>query len=448
MALPPGPKSPRQLQSLEWLLRPIQFLDRNHRRYGDFFTIRIANFNAVLVSEPAIIREVFTGDPDVLHAGKANAAPLEPILGRHSVLLLDGPEHMRQRKLMLPSFQGERMRRYHDLIVEITRDEIARLPTGRPFALRGHTQAMTLEVIMRAVFGITDTDRLDSLRTGLRRLLSFGASQLALAAVAFPRIRQTVGRKLWNQFLATRRRVDEILWAEIRERRNNPETAKRDDVLSILLGARDEQGRAMSDEELRDELMTLLVAGHETTATALAWAFDLLLHNPNKLARLRSSLQESPDGGDYLDAAIKETLRLRPVVPAVARELQEPLELNGYALPTGTRVAPNIYLTHMRPELYPSPTRFEPERFLDGDTDTYSWIPFGGGIRRCLGAAFALYEMKVAIPVMLESLELRAAAARPERIRRRVITFAPEHDTMVVAEPKAPEPLGERQLAA
>lgn len=435
MSLPPGPKTPAAIQMLEWTLRPIEFLERNHRRYGDFFRMRLAGLDAVVISDPVIIKEVFTGDPDVLHAGESNAAPLEPIVGPNSVLLLDGPEHMRQRKLMLPSFQGQRMLSYGAIIAGATEREIERFPLGQPFPLRRHTQAITLEVIMRAVFGIEDARRLDALRGRLTALLSFGQSPLRFVALAIPGLRETVGRRVWARFAAAREQVDEILYDEIRTRRDDPSISEREDVLSILLQARDDEGKPMTDGELRDELMTLLVAGHETTATALAWAFDLLLHNPDKLERLKEELVEQPEGGEYLDAVIKETMRLRPVLPAVARKLTEPLELNGYMLPAGCRVAPNIYLTHRRADVYPDPEAFKPERFIEQPAETYSWIPFGGGIRRCLGASFALYEMKVAIPSILRRVELRPAGDRPERIRRRAITFAPEHDTMVVARP-------------
>lgn len=433
---------------IEWLVRPIQFLERNARRYGTTFTMSLAGIDAVVISDPAVIKKVFTGDPDVLHAGESNAAPLEPIVGSNSVLLLDGPEHMRQRKLMLPSFQGERMRSYGDLIAEITEAEVTRFPVGRPFGLRDHTAAITLEVIMRAVFGVEDAQRLDALRERLSHLLSFGMNRHALAALAIPAVRQTVGRRVWSNFVEARELVDEILYQEISERRADSAIGEREDVMSILLQARDDDGKPLTDEELRDELMTLLVAGHETTATALAWGFDLLLHNPDTLDRLKAELDEQPEGGDYLDAVIKETLRLRPVLPAVARKLTEPIELDGYVLPAGARVAPNIYLTHRRPDIYSDPGVFKPERFLEAPPDTYSWIPFGGGIRRCLGASFALYEMKVAIPIILARVQLRTASPRPERVARRAITFAPEHDTRVVVERLAPRSSEATSIAA
>ena len=415
----------------EWVLRPIPFLERCRRRYGDFFTVRFVIGSIVWIADPHVIKQVFTGSPDTLHAGEANAPPLEPIMGKHSVLLLDGAEHMRQRKLMLPSFHGERMQSYGELIADVTERDIDRWPVGRPFKLRERTQEITLEIIMRAVFGIRDSERLALFHERLGNMLDIGTDRLAMAGIAFPALRRTIGKGKWDRFMRRRAEADELIYDEISHRRDDPATADRDDVLSILLQARDEEGHAMTDVELRDELMTLLVAGHETTATSLAWAFDLLLHNPDKLARLRAEVENGGDG-EYLDAVIKETLRIRPVVPGVVRKVKEPFELRGYEIPVGTRVAPNIYLTHRNPAVFPEPDHFLPERFLGEPPDTYSWIPFGGGIRRCLGASFALFEMKVVIPTILRRVELETAAPAPERIRRRAITFAPENDALVI----------------
>jgi cytochrome P450 family 135 len=437
MSLPPGPRTPAAVQMAEWVLRPIPFIERCRDRYGDFFTVQFVIGPVVWISDPSVIKSVFTGDSDVLRAGEANAAPLEPIMGRNSVLLLDEPEHMRQRKLMLPSFHGERIQRYGELIADITNRDIDEWPVGEPFPLRLRTQAITLEIIMRAVFGINEAERLAQLRDRLSPMLDMGTNQLAMVGIAFPLMRRTVGKRVWERFMRLRGEADELIYDEIRRRRDDAATPERDDVLSILLQARDEDGRPMTDEELRDELMTLLVAGHETTATSIAWAFDLLLHDPEKLARLKDDL--AAGGTDYLDAVIKETLRIRPVVPGVVRKLTRPFELRGYELPVGTRVAPNIYLTHRNPAVFPEPERFLPERFLDGGADTYSWIPFGGGTRRCLGASFAMYEMKVVIPEILRRVEIEAAGPA-EHIRRRAITFAPHADARVLVKERRPAP--------
>jgi cytochrome P450 len=423
----------------QWLVRPIPFLERNGRKYGNAFTVRFPVAKIVFVSDPGLIKQIFTGDPDVLHAGEANATPLEPIMGRNSVLLLDGPEHLRQRKLMLPSFHGERMQRYGDLMREIAEAEIATWPVGQPFGLRPRTQAITLEIIMRAVFGIEDAERVAHLRDRLGRMLDIGMHQTALAGIAIPALRRTVARRIWNRFQRLRAEADAAIYDEIGRRRAAPDTAERNDVLSILLQARDEQGRPLTDAELRDELMTLLVAGHETTATTLAWAFEMLLRNPAALERLQAEVDAGEDG-EYLDAVIKETLRIRPVVPGVVRKLTQPYELDGHVIPAGVRVAPNIYLTHHRADVYPEPERFRPERFIDQPADTYSWIPFGGGIRRCLGASFALYELKVVIPAILRHVRLRAVGQEHEPIRRRAITFVPARDAMVVVEERRSRP--------
>jgi cytochrome P450 len=417
----------------EWILRPIPFLEGCRRKYGDFFTVRFVFGTVVFVANPEIIKAVFKGDPDTFHAGEGNATPLEPVVGQHSVLLLDGPEHMRQRKLMLPSFHGERMQRYGSLMAEITEREVERWPVGQPFGLRPRTQAITLEIIMRTVFGIQEAERLDHLRDRLGALLDIGMHRTALAGIALPALRKTIGRRVWSRFERLRAEVDAVLFDEIARRRAAPDAADRDDVMSILLLARDEDGNPMTDKEVRDELMTLLVAGHETTATTLAWAFYLLLRHPKEMARLEAEI-EKDESDEYLDAVIKETLRVRPVVPGVIRKLTRPVELNGYELPAGTRVAPNIYLTHRRPDIYPEPERFRPERFLERQADTYSWIPFGGGIRRCLGASFATYELKTVIPTILRLVRMRAADEAPEQIRRRAITFVPERDSRVVVE--------------
>ncbi len=447
MSLPPGPREPAAVQMWEWIARPIPFLERCSRRYGDLFTVRFPIGTVAFMADPALIKQVFTGDPDTFHAGEANATPLEPLMGRNSVLLLDGREHMRQRKLMLPSFHGERMQRYGDVMRDVTEQEIATWPVGEPFGLRPRTQAITLQIIMRTVFGIDDAERLARLGERLGAMLDIGMQSRALAVIALPRLRRTVGRRIWKRFLRLRAAADAEIYDEIARRRQAADVADRDDVLSILLQARDEDGRALTDEELRDELMTLLVAGHETTATSLAWAFEQLLRHRPELARLQAEV-ESANGDEYLDAVIKETLRLRPVVPGVIRKLTAPIELAGHEIPAGMRVAPNIYLTHRRPDVFPEPERFRPERFIERPAETYSWIPFGGGVRRCLGAAFATYEMKVVIPAILQAVRMEPVGG-PERIRRRAITFVPERNgTVTVAERRARRPAHVRPEAA
>jgi cytochrome P450 family 135 len=424
------------VQVARWVLRPTEFMESCFRRYGDIVTLRFPDVDAVAISDPEAVKQVFTGDPDVLRAGEGNAF-LEPVVGARSVLLLDGPRHIRERRLLLPPFHGERMQRYGELIAEIAERDIDGWPIDRPFAIRPRTQAITLEVIMRAVFGIEDVERLSELRAKLAELTDLSGSRVRWVGLLLPALQRSFGtsRSPWSQFVAAREEVDTLLYDEIARRRTDPRLAEREDILSLLLQARDEEGEPMSDAELRDELMTLLVAGHETTATALAWAFELLLRNPSTLAQLESELAEG--GEAYLDAVIKETLRLRPVLPIVGRLLKEPFELRGYELPAGAMVAPCIYLTHRNPLIYPEPERFMPERFLDTQPDTYAWLPFGGGIRRCIGASFALFEMKVVIPAVLRRLRLHPVGERPEPMRRRAITFVPARDALVVAHRRA-----------
>jgi cytochrome P450 len=417
----------------------MELMESAFRRYGDVFTLRFPDIDAVVLSDPETIKQVFTGDPEVFRAGESNAF-LEPIVGDRSVLLLDGPRHIRERRLLLPPFHGERMQRYGELITEIAERDVDGWPLGRPFAIRPRTQAITLEVIMRAVFGIEDAGRLSELRGKLTTLSDIGGSRLRWVGLLFPALQRSFGtsRSPWSRFVAARAEVDALLYDEIERRRTDQGLAGREDILSLLLQARDEDGEPMSDKELRDELMTLLVAGHETTATALAWAFELLLRNPQALARLEADL--AAGGDEYLDAVIKETLRLRPVLPVVGRLLKAPFALRGYELPAGTMVAPCIYLTHRNPLVYPEPERFLPERFLGTPPDTYAWLPFGGGIRRCIGASFAIFEMNVVIPAVLWRVRLRPVGSRPEPMRRRAITFVPARDALVVAERRGRQP--------
>jgi cytochrome P450 len=429
-SLPPGPRLPRPLQTLGWVTRPGPFMKRCRERYGDAFTLRIAQEDSwVLLSHPDAVRQVFTGDPRLLHAGEANVVLL-PLVGRHSVLLLDDEPHMTQRKLMLPAFHGERMTRYGELIAKVTERELERWPVREPLELWPRMQAVTLEVIIRAVFGVRDGERLELMRERLREVLDLTTDWRSYLALA------TIGPERMYRMRYFQRELDpvnDLLLDEIRRRRDAADLADRDDVLSLLLQARHEDGRPMSDAELRDELMTLLAAGHETTATALAWAVERLVRHPDKLARLAE--EAAAGGDDYADAVAKETLRLRPVIPIVVRRLQEPMEIGGHLLPAGAAAAPCIYLMHRRPDVYPEPERFRPERFLERPAGTYTWIPFGGGVRRCLGASFALFEMKTVLATLVTRLRLRPAQPSSERLSRRAITLTPARGAEVLVEP-------------
>ncbi len=429
--MPPGTRLPALAQAALYARDPLGFLIRFQRRYGDIFTVSFPFFQRlVYVADPALVKQLFTGSPRQLHAGEANATVLEPALGPNSVLTLDEAPHMRQRKLLLPPFHGERIQRYGELIREATLGEMESWPVGEPFALRPHTQWITLAVIMRAVFGVDDEQRL----IRFERLIEDFSARVSLVT-AFPPLRRSLGRwSPWARFLRAREALDRFVYEEIALHRAAIATAEgeRDDVLSLLMGARDEDGEPMSDQELRDELVTILAAGHETTATGLAWALERLVRNPEVLARLRESIAAGED--DYLDATIKETLRTRPVIVDVARKLTEPMTIGGYELPAGTFVMAAIAALHYRQDLFPEPERFRPERFLEGKADTYAWIPFGGGVRRCIGASFAEYEMRIILRAILERAQLRAPDPKPEKVAVRNITLAPGRGTRVVLE--------------
>ena len=383
----------------------------------------------VMLCHPDAVKQVFTGDPRLLHAGEGNVI-LEPMLGSNSVLLLDEDAHMRQRKLMLPPFHGERMKAYADTMREVAERELATWPRGEPFSLWPHMQAITLEVIVRTVFGVERAGDTERLRGVLEEAIDFGTDPLTALGLFFLGPEHAITRTVARRRL---RAVDEMVFSEIRRRRGEEDLEQRQDVLSLLLQARHEDGSPMTDEELRDELMTLLVAGHETTATALAWTLERLVRHPHVLSRLA----DDPDDEDYLDAVVKESLRLRPIIPIVARRLQEPMEIGGHLLPAGATAAPCIWLMHRRPDVYPEPERFRPERFLEQPAGTYTWIPFGGGVRRCLGASFALFEMKQVLGAITRAVRLVPAEAAAEKIRRRAITFAPAEGARVIAEVSA-----------
>ena len=424
--LPPGSRAPALAQAARYARDPLGFLAGQQRRYGDIFSVRFPFFGRIVyVARPDLVKAVFTGAPSDFHAGEANATVLEPALGPNSVLTLDDEPHMRQRKLLLPPFHGERVQRYGELIVEMTRREMESWPVGEPFAMRPHTQRITLAVIMRAVFGVHDEERL----ARFERLIDDFAKRVGVIT-SFPMLRRNLGPgSPWPRFVRSREGLDEFIYEEIRLRRAEPGHEERDDVLSLLLGARDEDGAGMSDQELRDELVTVLGAGHETTATGLAWAVELLVRNPAVLAKLRDSLAAGEE--DYLGATVKETLRARPVIVDVARKLKAPATIGDYELEAGPFVLPAIAALHYRADLFPEPDEFRPERFLDGKADNYAWIPFGGGVRRCIGAAFAEYEMRTILREFVERAELRPVGAKPERVKVRNITLAPAHGTKV-----------------
>ncbi len=457
--LPRGPRLSPLALTLVWSFAPTWVMDQCARRLGDTFTITFwpSGRKLVLLSDPAAVKTVFTAPPE-LAPSAAGSSPIASIMGPSSVITLTGREHMRQRKLLLPPFHGERMREYADVIVQATRRSMADWPLGEPMKLSERTRAITLEVILRAVFGI-EAERMGALREAIGGLL--GPSQtIALVLYALRRPSSEppsgrIGRALEH--------LDAVIYEEIARRRSQSDLGERNDILSLLLLARDEDGEAMTDQELRDELVTLLLAGHETTATSVAWAIERLVRHPDKLARLVAEI-DAESGGEqtpggrapedtssstsaggqaaqsdaYMQAVISETLRVRPVVPLVVRMLRQPLRVGAHELPAGTRVVPSIYLTNRNPRIYEAPEEFRPERFLENPPETFSWIPFGGGIRRCIGASFATLEMKLILATVLgelaPSLSARDArwVRRGEWSRRRAITLVPSRGTRVV----------------
>jgi cytochrome P450 family 135 len=440
--LPPEPNSSPLVQTLRWSFRPLPFMQECREKFGDSFSVKFAGFERpmVMISDPAAIKALYTEREHGLPPGRELV--LTPIVGARSVLVIEGADHLAHRKVMLPAFHGERMRSYEPIVSEIVDAEIDSWPLGEKFAIHPRMQSITLEVILRVVFGVAEGARLERLRVLLTKVLEETASP-------FTQLIGLVGRRFggrgpWAKFEGQLKAVDELLYAEIAERRATGGFEERDDILSVLMQARFEDGGEMSDTDLRDQLMTLLLAGHETTATALAWTFDLLLRHPRELGRLRDSLEAGED--EYMRATISESLRLRPVVPLAGRRLAKDLEADGLTLPAGTDVTPAIWLAHTRADAYPEPFAFRPERFLEDGPETYAWVPFGGGVRRCLGAAFAEFEMRIVLREVLTRCELRKASPKPEKIGRRNITLSPKDGTPVVL--TACHPARERDLVA
>lgn len=418
------------MQTLRWLLRPISFLESCRRRFGDTFSVRFLGFRTpmVMLSDPEAIRALYGNSEHGLPPGRTLA--LLPIVGSRSLLLLEGRDHLARRRLMLSPFHGERMRAYEATVRDVVARDVEAWPEGQPFAIHPRMQGVTLEVILRAVFGVTDPERRTRLADRLGHLLAETASAGLQFAVLLSR--RFGAPDPLARLQALRHEIDAMLDLEIAERRADP----REDILSMLVAARVEGGEAMEDAEIRDQLMTLLLAGHETTATGLAWTFDLLVRHPTVLERLVAEVDAG--GHAYVRAVVTESLRLRPVVPLAGRRLVAPLRVDGHVLPAGTDVTPAIWLTHTRADRYPDPFAFRPERFLGGAPATSAWLPFGGGVRRCIGAVFAEMEMRVALAEILRHRTLRAESGNAERVARRNVTFSPAGGTRVIAVARVP----------
>lgn len=424
--LPPGPRWPVLLQTAA-LLRFRHWLHPYLRRkYGDVFTLRLAPGGRPLVfaTRPEHAKEIFAGDPEVFHAGKGNAI-LGPIMGEHSLLLQDSTEHKRARKLLMPAFNGHALRTYQDLVTEVARSEVGHWHSGQEFRSLDRMNALTLEVILRVVFGVSDEARLAALRPRVNKTVDI--SPVVLLGWGYPRL-QRFGP--WKATIDNQRELDELMYAEIRERRGAPDLAERTDVLSRLIregSDSEDPADRLSDAELRDQLVTLLLAGHETTATALAWALYEVGRDPALAARCRRAVDEGDD--DYLEAVLKESMRLHPVIPMVVRTLMQPATIAGYDLPKGTTVGPSIIIAHQREDNHLDPWAFRPERFLDGNPPTNTWIPFGGGVRRCIGAGFAQMEGAVVLREVFRAYDVRAVGDDVPKVRN--ITSVPRRGARI-----------------
>ena len=442
MAMPPGPTFiPPMVAALPWLYRPHQMLELYARHYPDAFTYRLPRLgHGAVFFHPDAVKEIFSLGPDEAHAGKINSI-LGPLLGHYSLIVLDGAEHLRQRKLLLPPLHGERMASYGERMVRVTEDAIRSWPDAGKFPVHPRLQQIALEIILRVIFGVEDGENMALMHARVAAILDIGANPLLL----FEGLQKDLGPfSPWGKFKRLVAEFDAMIYDLMRRRRESKD--KKDDILSLLLEARDENGHPMRDLELRDELVTLLVAGHETTATALAWALRWLLDSPSLVSRLQADLENEgaltnlePDRiarAPLLDAVVRETLRLQPVVPMVGRELQKPARIGGFDLDAGTPVIASIYLVQRRPDLYPDPSRFDPDRFLRRKFGPNEWLPFGGGIRRCIGMAFALYEMKMVLATILARTVLRLPRFSNVREVRRSITISTSEGMPVVLERK------------
>ena len=450
MKLPEGPKTPQLLQLIQWIANPFAFMESCAQRYGDMFTVSIGQVPGatVFVSHPSAMQEILRPDSKEFDApGEVNEI-FSLLLGNYSLMLLSGDRHRRERQLLTPPFHGERMRAYGQLIGDITEEEISQWEKGKSFLARSSMQKISLRVILRAVFGLNEGQRYQKLEKLLASVLDMLGSPLRSSLLFFPALQKDLGAwSPWGRFVRQRQQIDELIYGEIRDRRQQFDPS-RTDILSLLMSAKDEAGEGMTDVELRDELMTLLAAGHETTASALTWALYWIHRLPEVREKLLQELDRLGDNPDpstiarlpYLNAVCSETLRIYPVaLITFPRRVKLPLEIMGQQFEPGTLLTGCIYLTHQREDLYPEHQRFKPERFLERQFSTYEYLPFGAGSRRCIGMAFAMFEMKVVLAKILSRIELTLADNRPVEPVRRGLTFAPSGGVPLIV-------TGERQL--
>jgi cytochrome P450 len=445
-ALPPGPWAPAWWQLVRFAGDPLGLLDECHRHYGDAFTLHIAgNGRFVMLSDPEAVREVFRGDPDVLHSGEANSL-FTATVGRHSVLVLDGAPHARQRRVVVPPLKGERMRAFFDAMRLETLEAVRAWPVGAPFPTLPTMRRVTLRVILRTGLGLAPGPEMDRFEQKIERFLSNGRQRYALVLMTVIPIRWLSGSR-WVPLFRQLRDLDDDLFAFIAARRRGDHSPTGQNVLDDLLAAAHEDGTPLGDREVRDALITILIAGHDTTALALAWALGEIAEHPEVVDRLSDELARITGGGppeaghlpalEYLEGAIRESLRLRPVAPFVVRKTVQPFAVGGRGYPAGVVLCPCSYLVHRREELYPDPGRFRPERFLERKFGPHEWFPFGGGNRVCLGMPFALYEMKVLLATVLSQVRPSRPAGARSRARRYGIVLGPDDGGRVIVRPTA-----------
>ena len=429
--LPPGPRLPGLLQSIGLLRFRHHFVPYLRRKYGDVFSIKILpeGRHLVVFNRPEHVKEIFSGDPEIFHAGKGNAI-LGPVMGEHSLLLVDSTQHKRARKLLMPAFNGHALRGYEDLVTGLAKTEVGRWHEGEAFASLERMNALTLEVILQVVFGVTDEDRLGELRPLVNKTVNI--PPLVFLGWGFPKL-QKYGP--WRRTIENQVELDRVMFRVIGERRGATDLADRTDVLSRLLLVQDENGSGLTDEELRDQLVTLLLAGHETTATALAWTLHELGKDPAQERKARDAA--SAGNSEYLEAVLKESMRLHPVIPMVVRHLMAPATVGGVDLPRGANVAASIILAHESEDSHPDHTRFRPERFLEGEVAINTWIPFGGGVRRCIGAGFSLMEGVAVLREVLTTYDVALPPGTTEVAKVRNITSVPRHGARIVVRRRA-----------
>ncbi|MGK7878611.1 MAG: cytochrome P450 [Crocosphaera sp.] len=443
----PSPKTPKFIQQLHLIFNPTSYLESNHSRYPDLFRGQGNGFanNVIINSNPKISQYILTRDRQQFNSPGEFNHILHPLVGDYSVFMIDGDRHRQRRQLVMPSFHGERLKAYGELTCRITEEAMKKLPKNEPFLARNLMGDISLQVMMQAVFGITEGERYEQLQQLLKQLLDNFNSIVTSALLFFPFLQKDWGKwSPWGRFIRERQKINDLLYAEISDRRSKPDP-KRTDILSLLMAARDENGEAMTDEELRDELMTLLLAGYETTATSMAWVLYWLHRTPKVKERLLEELNTlSPDAEGmeifrlpYLTAVCNETLRLTPVgMFTFARIAEEKVEIEGYEFEAGDIVMSSIYLTHKREDIYPEPHEFKPERFLERQYTPYEFIPFGGGSRRCMGEALAQFEMKLVIATIMSHYQLKLADSQPEIQKRRGVTLAPARGVKMILEGK------------